>query len=321
MSAVLILLAWSIEVAFGYSQKIVSRIGHPVMWIGGFIAAIDQKIDREILTPEQQRFWGAVLVTIVLVAGICTASIISISLSGSLFGFFLQALIASSLLASRSLYSHVSAVALALGAGDLQAGRHNVGLIVGRDVQALDEAGVAGAAIESLAENASDGVIAPLFWGLIFGLPGLVAYKALNTMDSMIGHKSKSYFYVGWAAAKLDDIANWIPARITGFLICLGALSISQCQHALKVMRQDATSHRSPNAGWPEAATAGALNVRISGPRLYADGYNFEPWLNEAGSNATKIHIEMALIIYCRAMVFAGVVLAIVALLTKLNHV
>ncbi len=160
------------------------------------------------------------------------------------------------MVALRSLYDHVTAVARPLQSGNIDAARLAVAQIVGRDPATLDEAGIARAAIESLAENASDGIVAPVFWGVLFGLPGIVGYKAINTLDSMIGHRSERHLYFGWAAARIDDIANFIPARLTGLLFTLVSSRFSQ---ALSCMVRDANRHRSINAGWPEAAMAGAL--------------------------------------------------------------
>ncbi|WP_245317390.1 cobalamin biosynthesis protein CobD/CbiB, partial [Bradyrhizobium manausense] len=176
---------------------------------------------------------------------------------------------------------------------------------------ALDEAGIARAAIESLAENASDGIVAPVFWGALFGLPGILGYKAINTLDSMIGHRSERHKAFGWAAARIDDVANFIPARLTGFLFVLLA---SRRSEALSCMTRDARRHRSPNAGWPEAAMAGALGVRISGPRFYHGCVTNEPWLNEGARDPLAGDIGEGLAVYRRTMLLLAVLLAVLAL-------
>jgi len=186
-----------------------------------------------------------------------------------------------------------------------------VGQIVGRDTAALDEAAVSRAAIESLAENASDGIVAPVFWGALFGLPGIFGYKAINTLDSMIGHRSERHLWFGWAAARVDDVANFIPARITGLLFALVA---SRPAAALSCMAGDARRHRSINAGWPEAAMAGALGVRLSGPRSYHGSVTREPWLNERARDPLGEDIQRALKLYFRAMLLLGGLLVVVAL-------
>ncbi|MEM8920491.1 MAG: adenosylcobinamide-phosphate synthase CbiB, partial [Pseudomonadota bacterium] len=225
------------------------------------------------------------------------------------WGVALEALIAASLVASRSLYTHVAAVAAPMAKNDLARARRAVARIVGRDPDQLDEAGVARAGLESLAENASDGVIAPLFWGALFGLPGLAAYKAINTLDSMIGHKNDRFAAFGGFAARLDDFANWIPARLTGSLIAAASLTRS----SFNVMLRDARHHRSPNAGWPEAAMAGGLGVRLSGPRRYSDHISEEPWLNKDARDPDAADITAGLAIYRRAMILAACILAFIA--------
>ena len=223
-------------------------------------------------------------------------------------GIAAEALIAASLLASRSLYEHVAAVATALGSGDVAAAREAVAHIVGRDPQGLNEAGIARAALESLAENASDAVVAPLFWGLLLGLPGIAAYKAVNTLDSMIGHRTARYQRFGQCAARLDDAVNWLPARLTGALFALAA---DNSADAWRVMCRDARRHRSVNAGWPEAAAAGALGVRLSGPRRYGGRQTAEPWLNGAAPDPDAHTLAAGLKLYVRAMRLAALALAV----------
>ncbi len=186
--------------------------------------------------------------------------------------------------------------AIPLAAGDIDAARQAVSMIVGRDPARLDEAGIARAAIESLAENTSDGVVAPLFWGALFGLPGIAGYKAINTLDSMIGHRNERHEAFGWAAARIDDVANIIPARLTGLLF---ALTGPGPRDALLCMVRDARHHRSPNAGWPEAAMAGALGVRLCGPRAYHGELADEPWLNGSARDPAAADISRALECLC----------------------
>jgi adenosylcobinamide-phosphate synthase len=214
------------------------------------------------------------------------------------------------LIAARSLDDHVRAVATPLAGGDLERARHAVSMIVGRDPHQLDSAGIARAAIESLAENTSDGVIAPLFWGALLGLPGLFAYKAINTLDSMVGHRSARFEAFGWASARLDDLVNLVPARLTGLLF---ALVGKRPQAGLAAMLRDAPRHRSPNAGWPEAAMAEALGIRLSGPRMYEGQVVQEPYVNAAGREATAADILAALSLYRHTMVAVAVLLAALA--------
>lgn len=221
----------------------------------------------------------------------------------------IEAALASSLIASRSLYEHVANVATPLVAGDLAASRLAVSQIVGRDPETLDRAAVARASLETLAENASDGVIAPVFYGVLFGLPGLAAYKAINTLDSMIGHRTARYLAFGGFAARLDDVVNFIPARLMGLLFAI----ISLRGTAFKIMWRDAGKHRSPNAGWPESSLAGALGVRLSGPRHYGDRLTQEPWLNEQAADPCPMDINRGLALYVRAMMLAAFIILSIA--------
>ena len=197
-------------------------------------------------------------------------------------------------------------------AATLPAARVAVSHIVGRDPRRLDAAGVARAALESLSENASDGVVAPVFWGVLLGLPGIAAYKAVNTLDSMIGHRTPRHEAFGWAAARIDDVANLVPARLTGVLI---ALASGRPRVPLATMWRDAGAHRSPNAGWPEAAMAGALGVRLSGPRVYADRVADEPWLNRGAPDPGAGDLRRGLALYRRAMLLLAAALALLAVL------
>jgi adenosylcobinamide-phosphate synthase len=206
----------------------------------------------------------------------------------------------------------VKDVAQPLELMDLRSAREAVSMIVGRDPKQLDTAGVGRAAIESLAENTSDGVVAPIFWGLIFGLPGILAYKAINTMDSMIGYKTPKHLDFGWAAARIDDLANWVPARLTGLII---AMMSGTPNTALQTIRRDAGKHRSPNAGWPESAMAAALGVRLSGPRSYHDKQTNDPWLYAEGRDVEGSDVTRALAVFKRSMFCLAGLLAIVALI------
>jgi adenosylcobinamide-phosphate synthase len=224
----------------------------------------------------------------------------------------LEALIASLFLAQRSLYRHVAAVAGGFRSGGLPEARITVSHIVGRDPASLDTAGVCRASIESLAENFSDGVVAPVFWYLLFGLPGLLAYKALNTADSMIGHLNDRHRAFGWAAARLDDLANLVPARLSALAIAVGAIAVpgSSMIAALRAARRDAGQHRSVNAGWPEAAMAGALGLRLAGPRHYGGVRVEDAWMGKGRAEATAGDIRRALRLYCAAGVVTAAAVA-----------
>ncbi len=232
------------------------------------------------------------------------------------FGNVLIGLVASVLIAQRSLYQHVSRVRSAFADGGLAEARKAVSMIVGRDPDQLDEAGVCRAAIESCAENFSDGVVAPAFWLALLGLPGLVAYKAINTADSMIGHRTPRYEYFGWAAARLDDLVNLIPARLSGLLLAAVApVAKRSAAVAFQTMWRDAAKHRSPNAGWPESAMAGALGVALAGPRRYGERIVDDPFLNaEARKEATPDDMSRALDLLVSACLLEAGVYAALAL-------
>jgi adenosylcobinamide-phosphate synthase len=268
MSALLPLLAMLCELLTGYPDALYRRIGHPVVWIGALIRGLEHILNTG--SDLRRRVGGVVTLLAVIAAAVVAAGICTMVLSGSL-GPVLLAVVAGSLIAQRSLGQHVRAVASALEQGGLAAGRTAVSQIVGRDPEALDVAGVSRAAVESLAENFSDGVVAPVVWMTIAGLPGAAAYKAINTADSMIGHRNERYGAFGWASARLDDLVNLPASRLAALLLVLAAVIVpgASARDALRAIWHDAGRHRSPNAGWPEAAMAGALGFALAGPRSY----------------------------------------------------
>ncbi|MEL6168759.1 MAG: adenosylcobinamide-phosphate synthase CbiB [Pseudomonadota bacterium] len=289
-------LALLIDRALGWPDALYRRIGHPVTWIGAAIAAADRAWNPGGPgRTARLRGLGTTFGIIFLSAG--TALGIAALMPTGLAGVCLTALLTWPLVAARSLDTHVAAVAPPLDAGDLDNARTAVAHIVGRDPTRLDEAGVARAAIESLAENTSDGVTAPLFWGALLGLPGIAAYKAINTLDSMIGYRTPRHVGFGWAAARIDDLVNLVPARLTG----LGfALMSARPSAALRTMARDARLHRSPNAGWPEAAMAGGLGIRVSGPRIYDGTKTTDPYVNAGRPDPGAADITRALGLYRR---------------------
>jgi adenosylcobinamide-phosphate synthase len=297
-------VAMAIDALVGWPAALFARIGHPVTWLGALIQALDTRWNRGDDPRALRRAAGiaAALTVIALAAGLGWA--LQVACPSGWGRMVLIGILAWPLVALRSLHDHVAAVATPLQAGDLAGARVAVGQIVGRDPATLDEAGMARAAIESLAENTSDGVVAPLFWGALLGLPGIIGYKAINTLDSMIGHRTERHEAFGWASARIDDVVNLVPARLTGLLFVLLAPHRSE---AMACMVRDARRHRSINAGWPEAAMAGALGVRLSGPRVYHGSTADEPWLNGAARDPAATDIEAGLALYVRAMtVLAG---------------
>lgn len=298
-------LALAIDAGLGWPDALFHHIGHPVTWCGALISALETRWNQGSST--RRRLAGLATALLVILLSIALAALLQ-----RLAGLWLTAILAWPLIAARSLHQHVAAVARPLGAGDIPAARRAVAMIVGRDPETLDASGIARAALESLGENASDGIIAPLFWGAIFGLPGIAAYKAINTLDSMIGHRTPRYLAFGWAAARIDDIANLIPARLTALLFALAA---RETRLALRTAWRDARHHRSPNGGWPEAAMAGALGLRLSGPRIYGNQTAHEPWINAGGRDPGARDIIAGLALYRRMLLLAAACLALAAIL------
>lgn len=297
------LIALLLDIAIGWPDRWFRHVGHPVTWLGALIAALDRRWNR----GQARVLKGAVASTVVIGAAALPAILAQVWLGPVAAG-----ILAWPLVAARSLDDHLRAVALPLTNGDLDTARKATAQIVGRDVTQADEAALARASIESLSENASDGVVAPLFWAAVAGLPGIAAYKAINTLDSMIGHRTPRHDLFGRFAARLDDLANWLPARITAVLI---AMASGHARRAMIAARRDAPAHRSPNAGWPEGAMAGALGVRLSGPRVYGDRVADEPWLNGQARDPRPDDLIQAIAIYRRAVMLAGTVLLAISLL------
>lgn len=308
----MLLAGLAIDALFGDLPAVFSHIPHPVVLAGRAIAFFDHKLNRASRSERRRRERG--VVTVIVLVGIAALAGVAVEwlCRGSVAGAIVEALVIGTLLAQRGLYEHVAAVAAALERGGLPAGRDAIRHIVGRDPARLDEHGVARAAIESLAENFSDGVAAPVFWYLLLGLPGLLAYKMANTLDSMIGHQTLRYRSFGWAAARLDDLLNLVPARLSGLLFVAAAAFAGQASpgHAFAAMLRDARKHHSPNAGWPEAAVAGALGLALAGPRDYAEQRVEDPWLGAGTALAQPADVGRALRLYSLAcLLLAGLIL------------
>jgi adenosylcobinamide-phosphate synthase len=293
------LIALFLDRLIGWPDQLYRNFSHPVVGIGALISTADQILNRDNWPAAVRKIAGVFFLLVIMTGLYLVCRLIVSGIPSGWAGIGLTAVLAWPFLAAKSLSDHVQAVAVNLQAGDLPAAREAVSMIVGRNSEQLDQNAIARAAVESLAENTSDGVTAPLFWGVLFGLPGLVIYKAINTADSMIGYRTKKYQAFGWAAARLDDLVNLIPARLTGLMYVLLARAPV---HALTVMVKDAPRHRSPNAGWPESAVASALSIRLSGPRLYNGVASSDPWLNKAGRDPGPQDITAALQLYRRLL-------------------
>jgi adenosylcobinamide-phosphate synthase len=312
----IVIAALAFDALIGDPDWLWRRLAHPVALTGVLIEYLDRRFNREDQSPLQRRSAGIASTAIMVVMAGSVGALIQTAVQQLPADNIILALIASIFIAQRSLYQHVAEVRSAFAEGGLTGARDAVAMIVGRDPEQLDEAGVCRAAIESCAENFSDGVVAPVFWLALLGLPGLIAYKAINTADSMIGHRTERYASFGWAAARLDDLVNLVPARLSALLLAVAApIAGGSVGTSLGVVRHDASKHRSPNAGWPESAMAGALGLALAGPRRYAEHMVEDPFLNaEATHQAVPDDIGRALNLYTAACVIEAAGYAALAL-------
>ncbi|MEM6848897.1 MAG: adenosylcobinamide-phosphate synthase CbiB [Pseudomonadota bacterium] len=300
--------AQAVDAVIGEPDALWSRLPHPVVLFGGLIGWVDRTLN---LGPPRVRRWLGVVglvISLAVACGIAQVLALALSVLPGIIEFAVTVGIAGVLLAHRSLHEHVRAVALA---PDLPAQRHALSMIVGRQTETLDEPAVARGAIEALSESVSDGVIAPAFWLAVGGLPGIVAYKVVNTADSMIGHRTPRYQDFGWASARLDDAMNIIPARLTALL----ALACARILPSRKQVAADASRHVSPNAGWPEAAFAHALGIALGGPRRYGERELDGAWLNGSGREARLADIAPALALSTRVGVAHAALYGVLAVL------
>ena len=309
-------MALLIEATVGYPDRLLRTIGHPVMWLGWMIDALDRAFNRDIDSAARRRTAGFIAVACFVGISVAVAFAIERGLLLLPLGFLAVSLLASSLIAQRSLHDHVARVATALERDGIGGGREAVSHIVGRDPDVLDRAGVARAAIESLAENFSDGVVAPVIWMAVGGLAGGAAYKAINTADSMIGHRTPRHRDFGFAAARLDDLVNLPASRLSALLI-VAAAALSEHASAPGAWRsvvRDARRHRSPNAGYPEAAMAGALGLALAGPRVYGGVLVEDATMGQGRRDAGPDDIRAALALYRRADLILIALVAVLAI-------
>ncbi len=298
-----VVLALLLERFLGYPKLLQENIGHPVEWVGALLTKIEASLNIGDIEPLRGKLRGGAALLLLLVTVAVPIFLVSWFLTQFVFGWVINALLAIPLVAQHSLRKHVKAVSKGLSSS-LGEGRNAVSRIVGRDPANLDESGVARAALESLAENTSDGIVAPIFWYALLGLPGIAMYKAINTADSMIGHKSERYLHFGWAAARLDDSVNLPASRLTGLLFATTAAINERGMGlaALNAMWRDASRHQSPNAGWPESAFAAALGIKLGGPRSY-DGARVDlAWMGDGREDLTRRDIDMGLRFFGTAM-------------------
>lgn len=312
-----VLIALVLDAAVGDPDSIWRRWPHPVTWIGATIGGLDRRLNDDRLSFHMRKQRGIFALLLLLLLWGALAFLLETLLRMLPFAGLWIGIAGSIFIAQKSLYDHVARVRDALMNGDIAGARKAIAMIVGRNPDNLNEPGIARAAIETTAENFSDGVVAPVFWFLLAGLPGLVLYKMINTADSMIGHRSERHEAFGWAAARLDDLVNLAPARLAGLLIAASAPVIGASpREAFRIMLRDARLHRSPNAGWPEAAMAGALGIALAGPRRYATHVVEDPFLHPAGRfdiGATEICQALRLLVTASALemiAIAGLALA-----------
>lgn len=295
----IVLAAAGVEALIGYPDALHRRVPHPVVWVGALIGHLERMLNQAVFGEPLRRLFG--VLTLAAIVAVSVGAGLLITRFGGPWAVIALGWLG---LAQRGLWDHVRAVAKPLTAGDLESARAAVGMIVGRDVARLGESDIAAAAIESLAESFCDGVVAPLFWFVIGGLPGLFVYKAVNTADSMIGHREPRWRSFGWASARCDDVLNLIPARLAGMLVALAG------RGGWRVMLRDAGKHASPNAGWPEAAMAGALGVRLGGPAWYDGALSQRPVLGE-GRAPVATDLARALRVYLVAGAIVWLMLAL----------
>jgi adenosylcobinamide-phosphate synthase len=314
MSVALAFLAMLIELCLGYPQFLLRAVGHPVTWIGRLLGALERALNRDAAGAAARRAAGIIAILILVAVVGAAAFLVQRALFRLPLGIIATALLASTLIAQRSLHRHVADVAITLAKADIGAARVAVSHIVGRDTAALDAAGIARAAIESLAENFSDAIVAPVFWLSVAGLPGAALYKAINTADSMIGHRTPRYAAFGWAAARLDDLVNLPASRLAALLFVAAAALAADASAgaAWRAVWRDAARHRSPNAGYPEAAMAGALGLALAGPRVYGGVRVEDALMGDGRRDADATDIVRALALYRRADALLIALLAIV---------
>jgi len=315
----LLLAALAVEAVVGGMPLLFRIVPHPVAIAGGLVDTLERRLNRKSCNERARLVRGFLVVAVMVALAAGAGYAITGIVCDLAHGWLVEIFFVVTLVAQRSLYTHVRKVGLALQTDGLSAGRDAVSHIVGRDPDSLDEQGVARAAVESCAENFSDGVVAPVFWYVLFGLPGLFVYKTVNTMDSMIGHKTERYLSFGMTAAKLDDVMSFIPARLAGLILGIAAFFVPTAHpgHAIGTMLRDARNHSSPNAGWPEGAVAGALGLSLAGPRHYGGKVVKDKWIGNGRARLTVQDIHRALFLYAVAcLVQAGIIVAL--LMTQL---
>ena len=313
----ILVLAIVLDMLVGDPDWIWRKVPHPVVWFGQVISTLDRYLNRIRDDRQTRKNFGALAVFIMLAIAMLAGLIFSYVFGYmGVIGFAIEIVIVAISIAQKSMSDHIKNIIAPLSSGDIEGARYAVSMIVGRQTSAMNASDVTRSSIESLAENFSDGVVAPVFWYALFGLPGILMYKMLNTADSMIGHKTVEYEDFGWASAKLDDLANWLPARLSALLIAVAArISIGpkSFKDAIWTVLNNASLHRSPNAGWPETAMAGALGIVLSGPRSYGDKITHEPYLNPTGRlELTHLDLEKSCKLFWLSCILEAVFIVVI---------
>ena len=298
-NTLILLIGMFLEIFFLWPNFLYKIIKHPIIWVGGLIKLIEDNLNKEEFSYNLKKFFGFLTLFICVFVGLAFFKILSKVFNDFLFVEIFYIFIVWSLMCSRSLYVHIKEICDNLKINNLKKAKYSLSKVVGRDTKNLNKKAIIRASLESLSESTSDGIVAPIFWYLLFGIPGLIIFKIVNTLDSMIGYKTKKYFAFGYASAKMDDLLNFIPARITGLVFVL--LS-SNPFSTLSIMLKNATKLNSPNAGWPESAFAGALMIRLGGPKSYSGIPNNDKWLNETKSDPTNEKFEEGLKLYKKSI-------------------
>lgn len=319
---IILFLAIILDMLVGDPDWIWRKYTHPIVWFGRAVGYIDKQLNSLFFSNSQRKIRGILAITCLVSSAVILGLLfVSILSRVGFFGQVLEIVMVAIFIAQKSMSDHVERIIKPLKENDIEEARTSVSMIVGRDTKQLNESSISRATIESMSENFSDGVVAPIFWFAILGLPGLFAYKMINTADSMLGHMTEKYQDFGWASAKLDDLVNWVPARLSSLLIILAGVFRRENKTALSavdVVLRDAKLHRSPNAGWPEAAMAGVLGVALAGPRTYAEYKVDDAYMNETGCQKLTFNdVKSAKIVFWTAcLIEVLVVLFIIAI----NH-
>ena len=314
---IVIFIAVIVDAIWGDDHWIWRKFKHPVALVGRFINFLDVEFNRNEFSESSRTFNGFIVIIMSIIIIWFLSSIIEGLLFGNIIGNLILGLIISILLAGKSLFVHVKDIYDDFMRDDLDNAKINLSKIVSRKVDEYDESAITRGAIESLSENLSDGYVAPLFWLLIAGLPGIFIYKFINTADSMIAYKNDKYHNFGKCTAYLDDILNFIPARLSSLLQVFASFVLKEnWQQALLCIKQDASKSPSPNSGWPESAMAGALDISLGGDNFYDGELIKSDWINGSGEKIISFDfITRALWIYSTSIVIYLVFVTIFLLL------